>query len=328
MSRLEKMIPEQLATCTAYFLYDVYMQDEGIAKLQEKYRIIVSCEQDIDIEKSKDVLNTKYISEHERTISISAIKGNTLDHGCKYGSVDVAEVENGLVLSEDLMYVDLSKVKEQSNPKLYADGIEYNIIGVHTTADDSYMNYDYMYNNNMKINKIEVTLLENRSKDNILNMKSEIEGLFNKDYTYVKTPYELYDEYFGKENEVKKKNILTAIILMSISFFVFLFVLKYIFDMDIRENTIERIVGATRGYVGFIAYCEVLILTLMGTLITILVHMLLYDRFFKNLSDYVNLVYSTSDYVIIAAFALFVMTVVSIPMIISLCVRPTTNIER
>lgn len=314
---------EEMATCRTYVGYHVPLSDERFRQLEEKYRVTYGFMRKITIDKCDDVIDARYLPEGDHTyIYVVARKDNKFDEGTIWGNCDVSEKSNSISLPSDIRYINSTKLREQGYGIINLRDVEFRITGIHATASDAYINYDYAYEQNLYVDRIDVMTYDYKNIESLQPVIDELNEMFWG------TAEPLLGGTVDALISQSKKNLLRGIGILAIALFSFLFVLKYIFDMDRRENVIERIVGATKVKVGFIAYCEVMLLTSVGTVIAFAVHSVFYKTIFKYISDFdMGVSLNLSDYASLLGVIVAAMTIVAIPLIWSVCHQKMTVVE-
>lgn len=120
----------------------------------------------------------------------------------------------------------------------------------------------------------------------------------------------------GKDDQAS--NMVHTSLMYIISLFSYLFLFKYMIDCSRLENIVYYLTGASKRKVFSLITLEVVILSTVSSLISILIHAVFYDSFFYKLNMTTTMVsYTLSDYLFILLTTVFLSLLATIPFIIS-----------
>lgn len=99
------------------------------------------------------------------------------------------------------------------------------------------------------------------------------------------------------------------------SLFSFLFLMKYMIDLNVYENIIYAMLGASRKKVISILMIEIVVLVALTSIFSIVFHFLAYQPIFNKLNTVEGIIYSGYDYLIIFFVSLVAATLTSLPFV-------------
>lgn len=112
---------------------------------------------------------------------------------------------------------------------------------------------------------------------------------------YARPHGDFYD-YIG--TSVGRRQLLVSFVVSAVSF---AFLFGFMIESAMKENTVSRVVGATRTGLSALVFCEGIVLTSFSTIAGLLIHWFLSPTLFSRLNLVGGLVYELTDYLCIFA---------------------------
>lgn len=192
------------------------------------------------------------------------------------------------------------------------NNINYKVVG-QSGFGDFYIT-PKVYAQNYLVDRVDIVLKENGS----IKESNELLKMLNQRFPHCAVESSPLDYYQMAEEAFPAQMIVFSAlyIMFALSF---MFIMKFMVDRNSRENIIYSIVGASRKKVVFIAVLESIILSAISTAVAVIIHISLYDVFFKNINLSENIVYTPGDYILIFIMIIFLSLIVSLPFIIKCC---------
>lgn len=219
------------------------------------------------------------------------------------------EIKNG---AKAIIIPDMINNSIDVGESVKINNINYKIVG-QAGFGDFYIT-PKVYAQNYLVDRINIILKKNIS----IKESKELLKMLNQKFPHCVAESSPLNYYQMAEEAFPAQMIVFSAlyIMFALSF---MFIMKFMVDRNSRENIIYSIVGASRKKVIFIAVLESIVLSAVATAVAVIIHISLYDVFFKNINLSENVVYTLGDYILIFLMVIFLSLIVSLPFIIKCC---------
>ena len=226
---------------------------------------------------------------------------------CVYGEPPLVRLKGTLELSAPgQVLVPLSSSADVGS-EVTLMGEAFEVVGQHT-SDEYYISYADFVDTGCKIWQIYAAAQERQNFSD-----DPVEQLLRSTFPdgNIKTPriYELSDQGLSRYNLTM---ICSTFLIATVSF---MFLLRYLMDSMMDENSASMMVGASKGKLIFLIFCEGLVLFLAVSILGLLLHFVLYTPVFSKLNYAEGLVYRFGDYLRILAGISGIVLVCLIPFL-------------
>ncbi len=331
--RFANLYGEQLRTYSVSFPEGIAPDAGRLAALGAENVLVVYHDAQVDPERTnvlileeEEIIVTDSQTGEETVMqpgsqyTVQARSDDTYPYGAKFGSVEFPDPleDNCIVLGEISLSArpNMDVLRTEPNPVVCLDGVSYRVLGVHDYGYESCIPYALFAANRLTVDRLEIivpALLTQAEGD---TFAAQLQEMFPQ--AQVQSPYATYSQYLAGEEQQRADALRMASVLLAIAFFVFMFLVKYLFDLSRGEDVVYRLVGASRETVTLLCPLEVLALTLLAAVAASVFHAALFDVLFDKINVYAGLEYRLRDYVFVAALSLLVSAVVCIPFLIGI----------
>ncbi len=272
-----------------------YVSDEDVQKI-------------IDSELFESVMIRFY---NEYTYIGDNVKPDKAVSACVYGEPSIViNTGTGTLSADDQVLVhERSSVPVGSSVNIY--GKDFTVVGVYM-GGSTVSGYGYIVTENA-LRQLDLKL-------NLINAVSVERYHFGKDETDAASDalYEIFPESFvsspsrfeAKDNRRAEVGIRTARNTFIISTVAFVFLIIYMADSLIDENSISLIVGARPSAIAVSVFWEGFCLSMLAAAAGFAVHILFYDVFFEEINAYAGIEYFVGDYLRVFLIMAIVLAVV------------------
>lgn len=227
---------------------------------------------------------------------------------CVYGEPPLIRLKGTLELSAPgQVLVPLSSSADVGS-EVTLMGEAFEVVGQHT-SDEYYISYADFVDSGCKIWQI-YAAAKNRQDFS----DDPVEQLLRTTFPdgNIKTPliYELSDQGLSRYNLTM---ICSTFLIATVSF---MFLLRYLMDSMMDENIASMMVGASKGRLIFMIFCEGLFLFLGVSILGLLLHYVLYVPVFSRVNYAEGLVYRFNDYLRILSGIFFIVLACLIPFLV------------
>lgn len=312
----------------ACILTFIYFYGNGVAYkvnsakndiLYRTYTVNFTSPANIDIDTIQKILTDKGdIISFQHTISVSNVSGENI-----MGGQNISEYYL-MAYYRDNFEISLKRGKKAFNTdgkqvivpsEFLSSGADLAYININDTELDiigeSYLNdtfiipYDFFYGR-YSVDVINILLHDKPTTEENKSYVSMLSKMFPN--VMISDP----SVYYTSDTADSVSNIAYLCVMFLICFFTFSLLMKYIIEVNNRENIICIIVGARRRTTAALMILDNLTVISVSLICAITLHIILYNSLFQNINIYGGIVYTLFDYIIIAAV---ILVISEIPML-------------
>ncbi|MVB11041.1 hypothetical protein CAFE_17430 [Caprobacter fermentans] len=218
--------------------------------------------------------------------------------------------EQELKDGERVVVIPMEFLRDNNMPEsLKIQGIKYRIIGISIDTVAFYIPPSAFDRDGFAADRISVLLQQRLSEKNNQSFTEKLKRIFPQ--SEISGP----DSVIQSEEKKAPKEILMISIVYLISLISFMFLMKFMVDVNSSENIIYSLVGAAKHTVMKIIALENFVLNLFIGLFSIAIHVLLRNAVFEKVNTTAGIQYETKDYMIILLVMLAVSVLVQLPFL-------------
>lgn len=196
----------------------------------------------------------------------------------------------------------------KENSTLLLNGTVFKIVGTHIDLE-YYIPLKAYEHLGLPINRVKIIIVKKPTAASDTENMNELTALFPN--AQITSPI-----HYNQDKDFPMELFMICIV-YGISMLSFMFLMKYMMDMNSRENVIYSIVGASKGTVIQLLLLDNVCLSVAASLISIGIHILFKESLFDKFSVSSNLIYKPSDYILSFFLIILVSSLTVIPFIAS-----------
>lgn len=218
------------------------------------------------------------------------------------------------IFTDNQLHQNVAVAPKGKSGSLKIQGQDFEIIKNENILDYSIPIEKY-FNSKVRTSEIKICISERFSKNMMFRYGDFLNNLFSELYPDNKIKVITPEAFYGMEDNGIQQGFAFIMVVFIVSIISFMFLLKYLMDSNLRENSILMMVGAKKKHILIINFVENIILALFCTAVAIALHAVFYNSLFLKVNIYENITYSLQDYGIITLISVGLSIIVQIPFI-------------
>ena len=202
-------------------------------------------------------------------------------------------------------------------------GIPFQVIGAwpHFGDDLFFIPYRTMMQEDLPVTAVDFKLERIPTREEHEKIKARLEQLFPG--ATIETP----DIYFNMQNSAKRQNAVTSVGVFLVSFFSFVFLMKYMLDRSRQEMVVYIIVGASKKRLFLLLLLQNCITVLSAGVVAVGAFWALKKPLFDKLAIAPDYQYTPADYAYVLLASVLLSMLVAIPFILHVIRKTPTQLK-